>query len=194
MKHTTLLLIVLMTLSGCAATSNKTTSMDQNETLSPRQTAYYKAILKWQDRLDKQSFQNFDFPQLVSMQNKIASDGWNNNTVEEIIEEIRNLTCLTMKTKDHWGTPKDFVARNLQGDCEDIAIFLLAMLKKLDYPGQVRIFAVKTQFVDHAMLKVQMPDNNWKIFETVKKTERNMQFAFTPIVEFNDREIIFATI
>jgi len=99
-----------------------------------------------------------------------------------------------METKDHWDTPKEFVAKNLQGDCEDISIFLLAMLKKLEYPGQARIFAVNSQFVEHAMLKVQMPDNSWKIFETVKKTEPNMQFTYTPIVEFDDREIIFATI
>lgn len=192
MKHIALLLFFLITISGCAATNN--TSLNQEDYISPRQVVYYKAILKWQDRLGKKSFQNFDFPQLVTMQNKIINDGWNNNSVEEIIEEIRKLTCLTMETKDHWDTPKEFVAKNFQGDCEDIAIFLLAMLKKLEYPGQVRIFAVKSQFVEHAMLKVQMPDNSWKIFETVKKTEPNMQFAYTPIVEFDDSEIIFTTI
>lgn len=128
------------------------------------------------------------------MRNKIASEGWSNNTVHEIIEEIRTLTSPTMEIADYWDTPKEFVAKNLQGDCEDIAIFLLAMLKKLDYPGQVRIYAVNAQFVEHAMLKVQMPDKSWKVFETVKKTERNMQFAYTPIIEFDERNIIFAAI
>jgi|GEM_PF-3811949 len=193
MKHIVFLAFFLMTLSGCAATRN-TTSMDQKYHMSPRQAVYYKAIVKWQDRLDEKSFQQFDFPQLASLRNKISRDGWSNNTVDEIIEEIRTSTLLTMEINDHWVTPKEFVAKNLQGDCEDIAIFILAILKKLDYPGQVRILAVTSQFVEHAMLKVQMPDKSWKIFETVKKTERGMQFAFTPIVEFDDRDIIFAAI
>ncbi len=194
MKHITLVFLSLLLLSGCGAATKNNVSINQNDRISPRQAVYYKAIVKWQDSLSEKSFQQFDFPQLVSMRNKIATEGWNNDTVHQIIEEIRMLTSLTMETKDYWDTPKEFVAKNLQGDCEDIAIFLLAMLKKLDYPGQVRIFAVNTQFAEHAMLKVQMPDNTWKVFETVKKTERNMQFAFTPIVEFDDREIIFAVI
>ncbi|MDR3631662.1 MAG: hypothetical protein P4L42_15180 [Desulfocapsaceae bacterium] len=192
MKQVALLLFFLMALSGCAATN--TTGLNQEENVSPRQAVYYKAILKWQDNIDQKSFQNFDFPQLMSIRNKIANEGWSNSTVEETLEEIRKLTCPTMETNNHWDTPREFVAKNLQGDCKDIAIFLFAMLKKLDYPGQVRIFAVKTQFIDHAMLKVQMPDKSWKVFDTVKKTEHNTQFVYTPIVEFNDREIIFAAI
>jgi len=194
MKHIVLVLLSLLLLSGCGAAAKGSVSINQHDRISPRQAVYYKAIVKWQDRLGEKSFQQFDCPQLVSMRNKIATEGWSNDTVYEIIEEIRTMTSLAMETKDYWDTPKEFVAKNLQGDCEDIAIFLLAMLKKLDYPGQVRIFAVNIQFVEHAMLKVQMPDNTWKVFETVKKTERNMQFAFTPIVEFDHREIIFATI
>jgi predicted transglutaminase-like cysteine proteinase len=194
MKHIAFVLLSLLLLSGCGATAKGSVSANRNDRISPRQAVYYKAIVKWQDRLSEKSFQQFDCPQLQSMQTKIAAKGWSNETVDEIIEEIRTLTSLTMETKDYWDTPKEFVAKNLQGDCEDIAIFLLAMLKKLDYPGQVRIFAVNAQFVEHAMLKVQMPDKSWKMFETVKKTERDVQFAYTPIIEFDERNIIFATI
>lgn len=191
MKLITLLLCILVALSGCAATS-KVDSLQAPT--SPRQAVYYKAIIKWQDRLSEKSLQNFDFPQLVSMQRKIEQNGWNNQTVDEIIEEVRMLTFLTMETGDHWDTPKEFVDKKFQGDCEDIAIFFFAMLKKLNYPHPVRISAIKSDFVEHAVLKVQMPDKSWKMFETVKKTENNMQFAYTPIVEFNDQEIIFSTI
>jgi predicted transglutaminase-like cysteine proteinase len=194
MKHIAFVLLSLLLLSGCGATTKGSVSTNRNDRISPRQAVYYKAIVKWQDRLSEKSFQQFDCPQLQSMRTKIAAKGWSNETVDEIIEEIRTLTSLTMETKDYWDTPKEFVAKNLQGDCEDIAIFLLAMLKKLDYPGQVRIFAVNAQFVEHAMLKVQMPDKSWKMFETVKKTERDVQFAYTPIIEFDERNIIFATI
>lgn len=194
MKHIALVVLSLLLLSGCGATTKSNASINQHDRLSPRQAVYYKAIVKWQDRLGEKSFQQFDCPQLVSMRNTIARKGWNNDTVDEIIEEIRTLTSLTMEATDYWDTPKEFVAKDLRGDCEDIAIFLLAMLKKLDYPGQVRIYAVKAQFVEHAMLKVQMPDKSWKVFETVKKTERDKQFAYTPIIEFDERNIIFATI
>lgn len=194
MKHIALVLLSLLLLSGCGAAAKNSVGVNQNDHISPRQAVYYKAIVKWQDRLGEKSFQQFDCPQLVSMRNKIAREGWNNDTVHEIIEEIRTLTSLTMEIADYWDTPKEFVAKDLRGDCEDIAIFLLAMLKKLEYPGQVRIYAVNAQFVEHAMLKVQMPDKSWKVFETVKKTERDKQYAFTPIVEFDDREIIFAAI
>ena len=191
MKLITLIVFILMTLSGCAGTSKVN---NPQEPTSPRQAVYYKAILKWQDRLSEKSLQNFDFPQIASMQRKIEDNGWNNATVDQIIEDARMLTYLIMETGDHWDTPKEFVEKNFQGDCEDIAIFLFAMLKKLNYPHEVRIFAIKSDFVEHAVLKVQMPDESWKMFETVKKTEKNMQFAYTPIVEFNDRDIIFSTI
>lgn len=193
MKHLLYFALFLVTLSGCATTKS-TISMDPKEPISPRQAVYYKAIVKWQDRLTEKSFNQFDYPQLDSLKKRIAKNGWRNDTVDEIIEEIRKSTLLKMETKDHWDTPMEFVEKNLQGDCEDIAIFLLAILKKLDYPGQVRILAVTSQFVEHAMLKVQMPDKSWKIFETVKKTEQGIQFAFTPIVEFDDRNIVFAAI
>lgn len=191
MKLIPLIICILVTLSGCAGT-NKVNNLQAPA--SPRQAVYYKAILNWQDRLSEKSFQNFDFPQLITMQQKIEENGWNNTTVDEIIEEVRMLTYLTMETEDHWDTPKEFVEKNFQGDCEDIAIFLLAMLKKLNYPYPVRIFAIKSDFVEHAVLKVQMPDNRWKIFETVKRTENTMKFVYTPIVEFNDQEIIFSAI
>jgi predicted transglutaminase-like cysteine proteinase len=193
MRQISLLIFLLMALSGCAATHN-TTGLDSEEHISPRQAVYYRAIHQWQDTFDRNSVQNLDVPQLESIRAAIARDGWNNKTVEDTIEEIRKLTCPVMETSGHWDTPKEFVANNLQGDCKDIAIFLYAMLKRLDYPKQVRIFAVKTEFIDHAMLKVQMPDNSWKVFDTVKKTEHNTQFVYTPIVEFNDHEIFFAAI
>lgn len=193
MYRLSLLAILLLTLSGCAGT-NSQSKIHQDQTLTPRQTVYYKAILRWQDHLSTNDLENFDIPKLDDLRAKIARQGWSNEMVEEIIEEIRQQTSLTMETGDHWDTPREFVAKNLRGDCEDIAIFLLASLKKLDYPGQVRICAVKAQFVEHAMLKVQMPDQTWRVFETVKKTERNVRYAFTPIVEFDDREIFFATI
>lgn len=192
MKQFTLLFYLVIALSGCAGTGD--ISFNQDNHISPQQGAYYKAILSWQDRLNQKSFQNFDFPQLAVLKNSIAASGWTNDSVDTVIEDIRRLTCMTMETSDHWDTPKEFVDRNFQGDCEDIAIFLLAMLKKLEYPGQVRIFAVKSQFVDHAMLKVQMPDKTWKVYETVRKTEKGMQLAYSPIVEFDEREIIFSTI
>lgn len=193
MKAITLLLLFIITLSGCVTTGTTHSQTDFSQ-ISPRQAVYYRAILKWQDRLDHKSFQDFDSPHLTAMRVHVKKYGWSNEAVAILIEESRKLTSLTMETEDHWDTPKEFVEKNYQGDCEDIAIFLLATLKKLDYPGQVRICAVKTRFVEHAMLKIQMPDSNWKIFETVKTTEKNSRFAYTPIVEFDDREIIFATI
>jgi len=193
MKQITVLLFILITLSGCGVKESSVSNTYLNIT-SPRQAVYYMAILSWQDRLDSRSFQDFDFPSLTAMREQVKQNGWNQKTVEDLIEESRKLTCLTMETKDHWDTPREFAEKNFHGDCEDIAIFMLATLKKLEYPGDVRIFAVKSRFVEHAMLKVQMPDNSWKLFETVKKTDSHDRFAYTPIVEFDDREIIFATI
>ena len=77
--------------------------------------------------------------------------------------------------EDHWDTPKEFIERGFQGDCEDIAVFMMATLKRLEYDGSVKILGVRTLMGDHTMLRVQMPDGQWKNYETIP----------VPLIEFD---------
>ncbi len=94
--------------------------------------------------------------------------------------------------EDHWDTPKEFIQRGFQGDCEDIAVFIMATLKQLKYPYNIRIMTVKALTGDHAVLKVQMPNTKWKIYETVPVPLCQIDRLFyRPIVEFDEKNIIY---
>jgi hypothetical protein len=70
---------------------------------------------------------------------------------------------------------------------------MLAVLRFLDYPYEVRIMAVNALSGGHALLRVRMPDGNWKVFETVgpngNRTEQLL--VYNPIVEFDEKTISY---
>ena len=111
--------------------------------------------------------------------------------VKTIVAESKALTSYEMEIEDKWDTPREFIEKSFRGDCEDIAIFIMANLRALGYPYAVHILAVKTNFEDHALVKVQMPDLSWQVFETVQTgASKEPHLVYTPIVEFDEKEII----
>ena len=133
---------------------------------------YYERIKDWQQRIKKY--------------------GWSENLIDEVMDQILQLATFRTEYYDHWDTPQEFMRRGFRGDCEDIAIFMMATLKRLKYPDKVRVMAVETLKQDHAVLKVQTPNGKWKIYDTLQKplSEINRLF-YKPIFEFDENDIIY---
>jgi hypothetical protein len=125
-------------------------------------------------------------------QRRINAEGWSEYAVDEIMEDCVKLTEYRMELDDHWDTPKEFFQRGFQGDCEDIAVFMMATLKNLGYPYQVRIAATRPMLgtEDHALVKVEMPNRAWKIFETTPMPSgRTDHSPPRPFIEFDEKNI-----
>ena len=133
---------------------------------------YVKKIQEWQER--------------------IRRDGWSENAVRALLADCRSLVRYQVELKDHWPTPREFVTEGMEGDCEDIAVFLMGALKRLGYPHQVRILVVKELFSNHALLKVELPDGRWAVFETMPGGRLEVVPArLKPIVEFDESHIAY---
>ncbi|MFC1868260.1 hypothetical protein ACFL0H_09025 [Thermodesulfobacteriota bacterium] len=113
-----LLLLVVFLAPGCAAF--------HQPAAAPRQlnNQYYEQIRDWQNRVKK--------------------EGWGKTLVDDVIDQCIILAKYRMEKEDHWDTPKEFMEKGFQGDCEDIAVFMMATLKRVNYPYRVRVVAVKT--------------------------------------------------
>jgi len=161
------LLIVLALTTGCMAMYQPDPSVINDQ--------YYEQIREWQ--------------------NRIRQEGWSENLVGDVIHKCVLLSKYEYDRGDHWATPGEFMQRGFRGDCEDIAVFGMGTLKRLEYPHDVRILAVKTLTGDHAVLKVQVPGKNgiaWKIYETVPMPLIEVdQLFYRPIVEFDDKVIVY---
>lgn len=157
-------LCVALTLCACSwLEHNDPALMDQ---------PYYQKIRQWQ--------------------RQIEADGWSAEVVDEILRKSRALTQYEMELDDEWKTPKALMRARLKGDCEDIAIFMLAALKQLKYPYKARVLIVEDLFADHALLKVELPDGGWLCYDsTSKRTFKAMPKRAMPIVEFDDQVILY---
>ena len=193
-RLSTILFLFSLLFFNSACTTTGTSSQGQLADLAPGQAPWQRIISKWQHRVDSQQLCSIDHQLMAQFRAQLAAEGWHNGLVESILISSQKLTRPAMEITDHWDTPQEFMGRNMAGDCEDIAIFLLATLRSLGYPHQTRVLAAKTLFAEHALLKVEMPDGSWQVFETTQPIKPGARLVYTPIVEFDEREIIFASI
>ena len=132
------------------------------------------------------------YEKIKEWQLRIKDEGWSEGLVTDV---VRNLTKLAKYRKDEydsWDTPKEFIGRGFEGDCEDIAIFVMGTLKRLEYPYLVRVLAVSTSDQDHALLRVRLPEGDWKIYDTMSFPLKEIDRLFyRPIVEFDENDIIY---
>ena len=132
------------------------------------------------------------YEQIKDWQKRIEKEGWAENLVDDVINKCVKFSKYQTEKKDHWDTPREFMQRGFKGDCEDFAIFMMATLKRLKYPYNVRVRAVKTLIGDHVVLRVEMPDEKWKSYETVPvPLDEIDRLFYRPIVEFDEKNIIF---
>ena len=121
---------------------------------------------------------------------RIRREGWSESQVHSILNQFRTLATYRMEIEDHWDTPKEFIQKGFTGDCEDITVFMLGALKRLGYPYAVRILIVRGLFEDHALLRVEMPEGGWKVYDVVPRSVPSREARLLkPIVEFDEKRI-----
>ena len=98
-----LVLLIFICSLGCAVTGT-----NGREWVRP---VYQEKIREWQMRIKR--------------------EGWAESQVHEILSQFRALVAYRMEIVDHWDTPKEFAEKGFSGDCEDMAIFMMATLKRL---------------------------------------------------------------
>lgn len=125
-------------------------------------------------------------------QRRIRREGWSENQVNRILVQSRALVTYRMEIRDRWDTPRGFMARGFSGDCEDIVVFAMGTLRRLGYPHAIRVLVVHGIFEDHAFLKVEMPEGEWKVYDVASEKVRTGEIAMLkPVVEFDERRVIW---
>ena len=122
-------------------------------------------------------------------QMRIQREGWSESQVHSILFDFRTLVTYNSKALDHWDTPKEFIQKGFSGDCLDIAVFMMGTLKRLGYPYRIKIVIVKALIEGHALLRVEMADGGWRIYDVVPRSIPNPRIGLIrPVVEFDDRQ------
>ena len=123
-------------------------------------------------------------------QMRIQQEGWSEKEVHAVLLQFRSLAAYRVEIRDHWDTPADFVRQRFSGDCKNIAVFEMGVLKQLGYPYGVRILIVHALFEDHALLRVEMPEGGWTAYDVVSK---NVPIPkpelLKPVAEFDETRI-----
>jgi hypothetical protein len=132
------------------------------------------------------------FDKIRDWQKRINREGWSAARVEEVLGHTLSFVTYRMELDDHWDTPSEFIDRGFQGDCEDIAVFMMGTLKRVGYPHRVTVLALQGWFSGHAVLKVEMPDGTWRIYDTMPLSLRVVDSkGLKPLVEFDDKVIVW---
>jgi hypothetical protein len=148
--------------TGCATTTN-----DSRSWVHP---VYQEKIREWQTRIQR--------------------EGWTEGQVHSLLLQFRQLATYRMEIDDHWDTPRDFMERGFSGDCKNIAVYEMGVLKQLGYPYGIRILIVHAMFEDHALLKVEMPGGGWKAYDVVPESVPVPKPALLkPVAEFDEKMV-----
>lgn len=106
--------------------------------------------------------------QIERWQECIKQEGWSESMVKDVVDG-----CLWVAKYepdgeiDHWKTYKEFQYTEFIGDCEDISTFMFGTFKRLNYPNDFKMAVIRMPAGDHAVLKVEMPDGEWRIFNSL---------------------------
>jgi hypothetical protein len=120
-------------------------------------------------------------------QARIRREGWSENNVHSMLLQFRGLAAYRMEIVDHWDTPVEFMKKGFSGDCEDITVFMMGTLRRLGYDHGVRVLIVEGLFEDHALLRVEMPEGGWKVYDVVPTdVPVRTPAGLRPVVEFDE--------
>jgi hypothetical protein len=102
------------------------------------------------------------------------------------------LAAYRVELPDHWDTPTEFAKKGFSGDCKNIAIFEMAVLKRLGYPYGIKILIVHALFEDHALLRVEMPEGGWKVYDVVPEAVPSPKLeSLKPVAEFDEKQVVW---
>ena len=154
-------MLAFLVFAGCAGgTRNR----------EPVDPVYKEMIREWQLRMQKEE--------------------WSEDLIHSILFQFRTIATYRTEAVDHWDTPKEFMRRGFSGDCEDIAVFMMWTLRKIGYPHKAKILIVGSVLGDHALLKIEMPEGGWKVYDVVPSgVPVRRPNLLRPIVEFDEKSV-----
>jgi hypothetical protein len=135
--------------------------------------------------------------QIKNWEKKIKKDGWSIRLIHEIYWDSIHLAdydydSSDINNGDYWFTPKEFIENDFHGDCEDISVFIWSIFKKLKYPHQIRIRIVMGTIGGHALIMIELPNGEWKQFESVLLNIPGGEFIwYRGTCEFDEKNIYF---
>lgn len=127
--------------------------------------------------------------QVEQWQLRLEQEGWSDDLVEGVVEGCRATITYVPKYLASdlvdgpalWLTPAGIERAGFRGDCVDTAVLMWHTLRALQYPHEVRIRIVRSEPVNHAVLRVETP-RGWREFNTTDA-------AYTdPLCEFDERD------
>jgi hypothetical protein len=130
---------------------------------------------------------------IENWQHRIQKEGWNEALVDDVTRSCIELSKYEPDPKDddHWETYQEFT-RDFKGDCEDITSFMYGTLKRLNYPNNLRFRILRMPLGDHAVLMVELPDQRWKMFNSVPQPGAAIDIALArTVVEWDDQYIYY---
>lgn len=130
---------------------------------------------------------------IENWQQRVRKEGWSEPLVDNITRSCIQLSKFEPDPEDddHWETYGEFL-EDYTGDCEDIAAFMYGTLKRLGYPGDVRIRIIRMPAGDHAVLMVKLPSGRWKMFNSVPMPGDIFDIALSRmLVEWDDENIYY---
>ena len=125
-------------------------------------------------------------------QQRIQEESWDEPLVDDIMSScIKIAKYKPEQGDDYWKTYQEFL-RDFKGDCEDISVFMYGTLKRLGYPNRFRLRIIRTPSGDHSVLMVEMPDGEWKLYNSTPVPIDFLDILLSrTIVEWDDRNIYY---
>jgi len=123
-------------------------------------------------------------------QMRIQREGWSETQAHSILLQFRSLATYRMEIGDHWDTPREFMRKGFASDCKNIASYEMGALKQLGYPYRIRILIVHALFEDHALLRIELPEGGWKVYDVVPLNVPTPEARLLrPVVEFDEHRV-----
>ncbi len=126
-------------------------------------------------------------------QQRVRQEGWSKELVNDVVDSCLKIAKYEPEptSRDHWKTYGEF-KKDFRGDCEDIATFMYGTLKRLDYPQALKLRIIRMPAGDHAVLMVQLPSGEWKMYNTIPLPGAFLDIALSrTVVEWDDQQIYY---
>ncbi len=126
-------------------------------------------------------------------QRRVRQEGWSKKLVGNVINSCLKISKYEPEPshQDHWKTYAEF-QMDFRGDCEDIATFMYGTLKRLEYPYALKLRIIRMPAGDHAVLMVQLPTGQWKMYNSIPMPGDFLDIALArTVVEWDDQQIYY---
>lgn len=180
MRRFLALVLVCICLNSCATQS----------TLTKEAEKWQRTEARWD-----WTAQVAENPDMAAWKVRISRDGWNDKTVEALIEYLHDLMSYSLMgpcgNPFYICSPKNFQDHNYRGLCGSLGFYIYHVFKYLDYPRGVRLGFVNAFGLAHVVCRIQMEDSTWKMFNsyTALGLQKLDEIFYIKVIDFDDKGV-----